>query len=130
MRSPLHHKMDRDAPGGIDPVVEAQCNAAAMTVETLVLEVMPLAYFIIILAIAATVDAKAHVDVRGKQTAETQLPVEIYRGHSQPERQVGPPKFRIVVVTIGVERLGPLAGQRLVITQLNQAAGIRVNLGV
>ena len=73
-----------------------------MTVETLAFKIIALAHFVIIIAVAAAVDANTHVCV-GKELAKSNFAVEIDRSHGQPERDVGAEKSGIVVVIVGVE---------------------------
>jgi hypothetical protein len=99
-----------------------------MTIEALIFEVVTLPHFVIVIAKGAAANADAQARLRCEQVGKSNLGVEINRSGGEPKRYVRAQELGVVVVIVRVERLGALARHGLVVAELKQAAGIRINL--
>src|SRR5687767_13899231 len=111
--------VERNSMGGVEEVVQVAGDLSAVTIERLFLPKFASSHFEIAVGKTATGDSHGKVRSFAEDLFESELGIDINRRQGHSECEIGPEKFRVVIVIEGIGSQRSFAFQRLVITELD-----------
>ena len=128
MRRAAEDQIQRNQVAGIEQMINAGRNFAAVAVERLVGIIFAAVDFVVTVRKTAAGQADGEVRVRPQPVDKAEFGIEIHRRDRQPQRQVRAQKIRLVVIVKRVAGERRVALECLVVAELDQVALYGVNL--